>query len=73
MCCLLMEVPYIKGRPILEVEIEGPKGSRNLKSLVDTGSDYTSIHPEVGREIGLRLSNKVEEFTIAGGERVHAL
>ena len=47
--------PAVIFRPEIEITIHGPKGSREVLALVDTGSDDTVLSERVARDLGIPL------------------
>jgi len=48
------------GETYTGLKIFGPKGSRELEALVDTGATYTKIPREVAEYVGLDLAYETE-------------
>ncbi|MEW6214065.1 MAG: aspartyl protease family protein [Nitrospirota bacterium] len=48
------------GETFVRLRIYGPKGVRELDTLVDTGATYTKIPKEVAEDIGLQLEYETE-------------
>jgi hypothetical protein len=44
-------------RPMIEIEIFGPKGSHKQFALIDSGADRSLFNMEIAKVIGLDLSN----------------
>jgi len=60
------------GFTYVSVTIHGRKASRNIKMLVDTGSTYIVLNPEVIREIGVIETPFSVKLTLANKRKVKA-
>ena len=58
------------GFTYVNVTVHGRKASRDIKMLVDTGSTYIVLNPEVIRELGLIETPYSIELTLADKRRV---
>jgi len=57
--------------PIIPIRLFGPRGSKDVDALVDTGSTYVIVSPEDARDLGYKPSARVIPIATAGGI-VHA-
>jgi len=55
-----MGIAYIRGR------VKGPKGSEDIRFLIDSGATYSLVPLRVWKKIGLRPKRQME-FTLADG------
>ena len=60
------------GFTYVSVTIHGRKASRNIKMLVDTGSTYIVLNPEIIHELDLIETPYSVELTLADKRRVKA-
>jgi len=54
----------------VDVIVRGSKSSRSIRMLVDTGSTYIVLRPDLIRELGLYETPYAVEVTLADGRRV---
>jgi len=54
----------------LDVTLRGLRGSRTLRMLVDTGSTYVVVEPEVVEELGFIRTPYTARLVLAGGRVV---
>lgn len=60
-------------RPLIPIQIQGPKGKWEGYALIDSGADRSLFHFEIGKIIGLDISNgEIEYFGGIGGARIPA-
>jgi len=60
-------------RPIIPIQIEGPRGRWEGHALIDSGADRSLFSFEIGEIIGLDISKgKIEYFGGIGGTRILA-
>jgi len=45
---------FIK-RPIVEIEVFGPKGSHTILALIDSGADRSLFNIEIAKALGINL------------------
>ncbi len=59
---------------IKEVRLRGSKGELKREAIFDSGSTYSSIHPEIARALGIiePLPERMEFGTAKEGEKVTA-
>jgi len=55
---------FIK-RPIVEIEVFGPKGSHTILALIDSGADRSLFNIEIAKALGINLE-KVQKDTVLG-------
>jgi len=60
------------GLTYISVTVHGRKASKDIKMLVDTGSTYIVLNPEVIRELGLIETPFSVELTLADKRRIKA-
>jgi len=56
----------------VDVTLRGLRGSRTLRMLVDTGSTYIVVKPEVVEELGFTRTPYTARLVLAGGRVVGA-
>jgi len=56
----------------VDVVIRGSRASKTVRALVDTGSTYVVLSPELVEELGLFETPYSVELILASGERVGA-
>jgi len=60
-------------RPVIPIQIEGPKGKWEGYALIDSGADRSLFSFEIGEIIGLEVSKgRIEYFGGIGGARILA-
>ncbi|MDO8654846.1 MAG: aspartyl protease family protein [bacterium] len=62
-------------RPMVQIEVSGPAGSRKFDALIDSGADISLFNTQVAELLGFDLSKaKSRNFLgISGGIKAHAL
>ncbi|WP_054841683.1 aspartyl protease family protein [Vulcanisaeta distributa] len=60
------------GHVYVDVTIKGRAGSRTLRMIVDTGSTYIVLDPDLARELGLVETPYTVELIMANGTREEA-
>jgi len=60
-------------RPLIPIQIQGPKGKWEGYALIDSGADRSLFNFEIAKIIGLDIFNKqIEYFGGIGGTRIPA-
>lgn len=60
------------GHFYIDVELQGAKGTKAVRALVDTGATYTVISPELADEIGVVKTPWVDKVRLADGRTIEA-
>lgn len=62
----LLERNSIVGETVAEISFRGPKGSRTVTAVVDTGATNTVISKEIAGEVGI-VASRIDEVMLADG------
>lgn len=60
------------GHIYIDAELQGAKGTKTVRALVDTGATYTVIPPELADDIGVVKTPWVDKVRLADGRTIEA-